>query len=130
MNARTAKHQSETVPRKKSWAEAARSIGVDVETFTESLWDRVRTFDRDAAERLLAERLAALPATLTEHESVVERRELLRSVAAALVGTGLPAKRAEAEVGHLLSKGTVIEIGSAKPAGEKAQSNAARTWPI
>ncbi|MCR6734063.1 MAG: relaxase domain-containing protein [Afipia sp.] len=108
---RSAKHQSKAVAREEIWAEAARSIGIEVETFTESLRDQARTFDRDAAERLLAERLAALPAMLTEQESVVDRRELLRSVAAALVGTGLPPERAEAEVNCLLSKGAVIEIG-------------------
>jgi hypothetical protein len=47
------------------WANAARSIGIDVDTFTERLCDEARTFDREAAERLFAERLAALPAALS-----------------------------------------------------------------
>lgn len=108
---RSAKRPSETLRREETWAEAAQSIGVDVETFTERLRDRTRVFDREAAERLLSDRLAALPAALTEHESVVERRELLRSVAATIVGTGLPAARAEFEVDRLLREGAVLEIG-------------------
>jgi hypothetical protein len=52
-----------------------------------------------------------LPATLTEQESVIERRELLRAVTGALVGTGLPAERAEAEVARLLRDGTFLDIG-------------------
>ncbi|MCG2631770.1 AAA family ATPase [Bradyrhizobium sp. WYCCWR 13023] len=67
--------------------------------------------DQQAAERLFSERLAALPANLTEHESVIERRELLRGVATALVGTALPAERADVEVDRLLGQGAVVEIG-------------------
>jgi conjugative relaxase-like TrwC/TraI family protein len=108
---RSAKRQNEALRREDIWAEAARSIGIEVETFTELLRDQAKTFDREAAERLLSKRLAALPTILTEHESVIERRELLRSVTAAIVGTGLPAERAEAEVDRLLREGTVLEIG-------------------
>lgn len=108
---RSAKRQNESVRREDVWSEAARSIGIDVKTFTEHLRDQAKTFDREASERLLSERLAALPAALTEQESVVERRELLRSVTAALVGTRLPAERAEAEVSRLLRDGTFLEIG-------------------
>lgn len=70
---RGAKRQSKTVRREEIWAGAARSIGIDVDTFTENLRDPTRTLDRQVAERLLSERLAALPAVLTEHESVIER---------------------------------------------------------
>jgi conjugative relaxase-like TrwC/TraI family protein len=108
---RSAKRQNETARREEVWADAARSIGIDVDTFTENLRDPTRTLDRQAVERRLSERLAALPVILTEHESVIERRELLRSVTAALVGTSLPAERAEAEVARLLQEGTVVEIG-------------------
>jgi len=108
---RSAKHANETVRREQVWAEAARALGIDVDTFTERLRDQARTFDRHAAERMLSERLAALPAALTEHESVIERRELLRSVAATLVGTGLPAERTGVEVDRLLRERAVLEIG-------------------
>jgi conjugative relaxase-like TrwC/TraI family protein len=108
---RSAKRSKETYRQQDVWAEAAQSVGIDIATFTERLRDQARVFDRDAAERLLSERLATLPAALTEHESVFERRELLRSVAAALVGTGLPAERAQGEVDRLLRESAVLEIG-------------------
>lgn len=108
---RRAKRPEVTLRREEIWAEAARSIGIDVENFTEQLRDPTRTFDRQAGERLFAARLAALPEKLTEHESVVDRRELVRSVAEALVGTGLPVERVEGEVTRLLREGAMIEIG-------------------
>ena len=108
---RSSKRSKETYRQEEDWAEAAQSVGIDVATFTERLRERTRVFDREAAERLLSERLAGLPASLTEHESVFERRELLRSVAAALVGTGLPAERAQGEVDRLLRERAVLEIG-------------------
>ncbi|MDO8981324.1 MAG: MobF family relaxase [Afipia sp.] len=108
---RSAKRQNQTLRREEVWADAARSIGIDVKTFTENLRDPTRVLDRQAAERLLSERLAALPVILTEHESVVERRQLLRSVTAVIVGTGLPAERAEVELDRLLQEGAVVEIG-------------------
>jgi hypothetical protein len=109
ISARGGDHQSDTkrqvcrctLKREEVWAEAARSFGIDVETFTENLRDRQRVFDREAAERLLAERLAALPGVLTEHESVIERRELVRAVAAAFVGTGLSVERADNRWAHM-----------------------------
>lgn len=108
---RNSKSLSGTLRREEVWAEAARSLGIDVETFAERLRDDGKTLDREAVEGLFSERMAALPAALTEHESVIERRELLRSVAAALVGTSLRAGRADAEVDRLLRDGVVIEIG-------------------
>jgi conjugative relaxase-like TrwC/TraI family protein len=100
-----------TRSREEIWVDAARSLGIDVERFTTSLIRQERSFDPGHAERLLVERLAALPAALTEHESVIDRRELVRSVAAAFVGTRLPIERAEYEVNRLLREGAFIEIG-------------------
>ncbi|MBC9880076.1 relaxase domain-containing protein [Bradyrhizobium sp. INPA01-394B] len=108
---RSSKRESEAVGREEVWREAARSLGIDTESFAESLRVESKTLNQQAGERILSERLAALPASLTEHESVVERRELLRSVAAALVGTGLPVERAEIELTRLLNQGAVLEIG-------------------
>lgn len=108
---RSSKRESETAGREDVWREAAQSLGIEIDSFAESLLDHSKTLDQHAGERLLSERLAALPANLTEHESVIERRELLRSVAAALVGTGLPVERAETEVNRLLGGGAFLEIG-------------------
>lgn len=108
---RSSKRESVSLGREDVWREAARSFGLEAESFAASLRDQSKTIDQEAGERVLASRLAVLPASLTEHESVTERRELLRSVTAALVGTGLPAERAEAEVKRLLRDGAVLEIG-------------------
>ena len=108
---RGSKRPDQTRDRQEIWADVARSIGIDVERFTERLRVSARALDRVAAEHLLSTRLEGLPAALTEHESVVERRELIRAVTAALVGTGLPSERAAGEVDRLLHNGSVIEIG-------------------
>ena len=108
---RSSKRESEAVGREDVWRDAAQSLGLEIGSFGESLRNQSKTLNPEAAERILAERLASLPASLTEHESVVERRELLRSVAAALVGTGLPVERAETELDRLLSQGALLEIG-------------------
>ncbi|MEY9697946.1 MobF family relaxase [Bradyrhizobium diazoefficiens] len=108
---RSSKRESESVQREEVWRDAAQSLGLDTASYAESLRDASKLLDQEAGERLLSERLAALPAILTEHESVIERRELLRSVSAALVGTSLPAERAETELTRLLSQGVFLEIG-------------------
>lgn len=108
---RSSKRESESFQREDVWRDAAHSLGIETGSFAESLRDRSKTLGRETGERLLSERLAALPASLTEQESVIERRELLRSVTAALVGTGLPVERAETELTHLLSHGAFVEIG-------------------
>ncbi len=108
---RNSKRESESVGREEVWREAARSFGLDTESFAESLRDQSKTLYQEAGERIFSERSAALPASLTEHESVVQRRELLRSIAATLVGTGLPVERAETELARLLSQGAFLEIG-------------------
>ena len=108
---RSAKQESEPHQRDKLWRDVATSRGIDVETFTEALRNPTRAHNREAGEQLFSERLAVLPAALTEHESVIERRELVRAVAAALVGTSLPAERADTEVDRLLRQGQVVEIG-------------------
>ena len=108
---RSSKRESESVGREEVWRDAARSFGLDTESFAENLRDQSNTLDQEAGERVLSERLTALPASLTEHESVIERRELLRSVTAGLVGTGLLVERAEIEFNRLLSQGAFVEIG-------------------
>ena len=108
---RSSKRESVSLGREDVWREAARSFGLETESFAENLRDPSKTIDQEAGERVFMERLAALPASLTDHESVIERRELLRSVAAALVGTGLPVERAETELTRLLSQGAFLKIG-------------------
>lgn len=112
---RKAKRAHETIQREEVWREAAQSIGIETATFTEKLRDQSTILDREVGERLITERLAALPGALTEHESVVERRELIRAITTAIVGTGLPAERAEIEVERLLQDAAIVEIGRDAP---------------
>lgn len=108
---RDAKSEAGTRSREEIWAEAAAARGVAIASFTEDLRRQDRLLDFEAGERLLAERLSALPRELTESHSVFERRDLFRAVSAALVGTGLPAERAHPEVERLLHDGAIVEIG-------------------
>lgn len=108
---RSSKRESVSFGREDVWRDAAQSLGLDTGSFAESLRAPSKARNQEADEGLLSDRLAVLPAILTERESVIERRELLRSVAAALVGTGLPAERAETELKRLLSQGAFLEIG-------------------
>ena len=108
---REAKSDAGARSREQVWAEAAAAQGVIVETFAENLRRQGRQPELALGERLLAERLAALPRELTQTRSVFERRDLFRAVSAALVGTGLPAERTGCEVDRLLRDGAVVEIG-------------------
>jgi conjugative relaxase-like TrwC/TraI family protein len=105
--------KQEAISRQRDdlWREAAASRGVEVATFSQSLVTNAPTLTLEACERLLVERLAALPAQLTETESVIDRRALVRAVAAALVGTGLPSERVASGVDRLIEVGAVVEIG-------------------
>jgi nucleoside-triphosphatase THEP1 len=109
---RSAKDGNGDRSRHETWREAAARIGLDIESFARNLPGADREIEPGRAELALADRLAVLPRQLTEYESVVERRELMRSVTASLVGTGLPVARAERETERMLSEGMVMEIGS------------------
>jgi hypothetical protein len=108
---RGAKDDAASRRREEIWAEAASARGIDVEKYVENLRHPDRILDREASERLLAERLAELPKSLTENQSVVERKDVLRAVASALVGTGLPATRVDVEIKRLLDTRAIVEIG-------------------
>lgn len=103
--------ESSLLSRDKTWRDAATRIGFGVDGLVDSLRRHDRNLDPRDDERQLADRLAGLPRYLTQHESVIDRRELVRSVTAALVGTGLPVERAELEVERLLSDGMIVGIG-------------------
>ncbi|MFC6446268.1 MobF family relaxase [Shinella zoogloeoides] len=100
---------ADTVPREQAWREAAGRIGFEVDaSITRDLKADTTQRDRDAH---LAERLSAIPAQLTEIRSVVERRDVVRAVAEAFVGTGIGADHIDAEVERLIADGAVVELG-------------------
>ncbi len=109
LGTRSTKEEARTTDRFELWAEEAAPF-LDVERLVANL-RTCRTLSQAEQEKLIAERVAAVPAELTEHESVFERRHLYAAVATALVGTGAPAMRVEQEVDRLLEAGRVVELG-------------------
>jgi len=106
---RSSKQEERTTERFELWAQEAAPF-LDVDRLAENLRTS-RTWDPAEQEKLIAERVAAVPAQLTEHESVFERRDLYAAVATALVGTGAEAVRVEQEVERLIEAGRVVELG-------------------
>ena len=113
---RGGKQEQKSRRRDDIWREAAQSRGVAVAEFSQSLIADAQAMTREAGETLLVERLGALPGQLTETESVVDRRSLLRAVAVALVGTGLPSERVDQEVDRLIETGAVVESAATRSA--------------
>ncbi|MGQ3296248.1 MAG: AAA family ATPase, partial [Shinella sp.] len=97
-----------SLSREEAWSAAASRIGFDVEA---SLSVAAHELNDPSRETLLAERLATLPARLTENRSVLDRRDLVRACGEALVGTGFGADCVGAEVDRLLADGLFVEIG-------------------
>lgn len=99
------------VPREEEWTAAARRIGFDASASALRSLELVASTASEAGEQLLAKRLARIPDALTETRSVLDRREVVRAVAEALVGAGFGAERIEAEVARLLEDGSLVAIG-------------------
>lgn len=93
-----------------AWKEAASSHGFDIPTDPTLAPRDVARLAEDG-EKLFAMRLAAVPLGMTETKSVVDRRELFRCVAEALVGTSLGADRIEPAIEAMLAHGHLLQIG-------------------
>ena len=109
LGTRSSKTEEREANRFELWASEAVQFST-VDRFVESLRTRPE-IDPTRREEIIAERLAAIPAELTEHESVFEKRHLFASVASCLVGTGADAARVEAEIDRLIEAGAVVELG-------------------
>ncbi|MFO1108405.1 MAG: MobF family relaxase [Bradyrhizobium sp.] len=110
--AKSTRHAKERdTDRATVWREAAQSAGLDGDIRAALQGRSAREFVVADAGHIFAERLASLPAELTQHESVIDRRELVRSVHAASIGLGLPLSRLDREVDRLVASGTFVEIG-------------------
>ena len=99
-------------PREETWKTAAQAIGFETESIVQTALHRSGEFNASAAEQLLRARLADLPRALTETKSVLDRREVVRAVAEALVGTSLSANRINTEVDRLIEGGHLIALGT------------------
>jgi conjugative relaxase-like TrwC/TraI family protein len=97
--------------RETVWREAAQSNGLDGDIRAALQERSAREFVVADAGHIFAERLTSLPAELTQHESVIDRRDLVRSVHAASVGLGLPLSRLDREVDQIVASGAFVEIG-------------------
>ncbi|MEW6151594.1 MAG: MobF family relaxase [Pseudomonadota bacterium] len=106
---RSSKQEERTTDRFELWAQEAAPF-LDVDRLVENLRTS-RTWDPAEQERLIAESVAAVPAQLTERESVFERRHLYAAVATSLVGTGADPLRVEREVERLIEAGRIVELG-------------------
>ena len=110
--AKSTRHTKEpNAQRETIWGEAARAGGLD-QSIRAAVGERTtQEFDAKAVERIFAERLASLPTELTQHESVIDRRDLVRSVHAASVGLGMPLDQVDRRVDQLVASGAFVEIG-------------------
>ena len=109
LSSRKSKIEVTSIGRFERWAAEAKRFGIARQRFVEDL-RMTRRPNRIARDKAVADRLAALPQLLTEHESVFEKRQLFAAVGAALVGTGAGAEQIEIEVERLVRKGLVVEL--------------------
>ena len=99
-------------PREEIWKNAAQATGFLADEAIQKSFERFAEDDMRAGEEILARRLADLPRALTEIDSVIDRRAIVRAVAEAMVGTGLSAGRIETEVDRLIGSGNFVELGT------------------
>lgn len=90
------------------WRDKAKELGLDPELIAEGLREPDRRRLADEAE--LQRRLQAIPRELTENEATFARRDLLRAVAVAHVGTLVDPAGVIAEADKLIDSGAVVEI--------------------
>ncbi|WP_332119576.1 MobF family relaxase [Azorhizobium caulinodans] len=93
--------------RQDTWRRAAHRIGLEVASQSLQFPSRERSGQREGYEA----RLAALPVTVTETASVIDRRELVRSVAEALVGSGMDADHIARSVEEQIREARFEEVG-------------------
>ena len=93
------------------WRNEAAKFGIEPEQLVSILRRDGQVLAPAERDRLIAERMAALPRQLTENESVFEKRQLYAAVASGLVGTGAGAERIEAEVAAVVANRAIVELG-------------------
>lgn len=97
------------------WRDRSTARGFEPERVVEAALragrEAERTLTPEQTEALIRTRVDAVPRALTESQSLFEHRHLVAGVAAALVGTGVDAARAEAEVTRLAAEGAVVPLG-------------------
>lgn len=101
--------------RRAAWRARAAARGFDPAALTAVALragrESVPALTPDRVEALIRARVDAVPRALTQTQSLVEHRHLVAGVAAALVGTGVAAARADAEIARLVAEGSVVALG-------------------
>ncbi|WP_203159541.1 MobF family relaxase [Methylobacterium aquaticum] len=96
------------------WRKQTTARGFDPEQVVEAALlagrEPTRSLSPEQTEALIRARVDAVPRSLTETQSVFEHRNLVAGVAAALVGTGADAGRAEFELQRLVTEGAVVTL--------------------
>jgi conjugative relaxase-like TrwC/TraI family protein len=110
LSSRSSKATDPSIERFDLWRNEAARFGIEPERFVSSLRRQGQELDTAGRDRMIAERMAALPRQLTENESVFEKRHLYAAVASGLVGTGAGAERIEDEVAALVAHQAIVEL--------------------
>lgn len=97
------------------WRERSAARGFEAEQVVEAALqasrEPARSLTPEQTEVLIRARVDAVPHALTETQSLFEHRHFVAGIAAALVGTGADAERAEAELARLVAEGAVVALG-------------------
>ncbi|GEL44470.1 hypothetical protein MEX01_50610 [Methylorubrum extorquens] len=111
----TAGHDGAQRDRHAFWRDRAAARGFAPDRIVEAALGAgrgpERSFTPEQAEALIRACVDAVPRALTQTQSLFEHRHLVAGVAAALVGTGVDAARADAEVARLVADGAVVALG-------------------
>lgn len=105
---RRTKTQTDSENRFALWQDRARNLGLDPSAVVENL--RGQSGSDQPGDEELQRRLQAIPRQLTEFESTFARRDLLRAVAVAYVGTSANPEAIIADAERLIDSGAVIEV--------------------
>jgi hypothetical protein len=115
---RKQKEVDPSIDRFARWRTAVQQLGYEPETIVRDALQagREATAERDPAKlnRLIQDRIANLPNSLTEHEATFERRELIEAVSNALVGTKASPERADQEANDLIDRNTIVKLGASR----------------
>src|SRR5690606_26791721 len=97
--------------RRATWHEAAERNGIDFHAERMAASAAFQPLTEQEAETLYQARLAELLPILTEGEAVLDHREVIRQLNAALVGTTLSPERAKQAMKELLERRALMIVG-------------------
>ena len=108
---RLAKMDSDPQARRATWHQAAERNGIDFHAERMAAAAAFQPLTEQEAETLYQARLAELLRILTEGEAVLDHREVIRQLNAALVGTTLSPERAKQAMKELLERRAIVIVG-------------------